>query len=256
MDYDSDSSDFHFPTDTGLPKLSSPLSFKVPESRDWAYEEFIQTLQDKPCTDAENLLSFKQYIPVNDDQEDEDIDSLDFNFSPPKLSLPTFEEKDLLNQLSQHFLALERMELRDILKGGFTLVQNDIQSNNHQQQQQQQLNNKPPGLSWFNEANDYGRPQIESLDSIKEEKKSFRVYENNAMTTVAPPPTTAAVIQDKPLPPLPNNNEVISSQPTIKKKKGLKHKIKSKLFVKAEDDKKKSTNIIKKFIRKILPSTS
>ncbi|KAF1797515.1 hypothetical protein FB192DRAFT_1247927, partial [Mucor lusitanicus] len=164
----SDSSDFHFPSDTGLAKLSSPLSFKVPESRDWALDEFMQTLQDKPCTEAENLLSFKQYIPVQEEDEDEDDEEDDFlNYGPPKLSLPTLEEKDFLSQLSQHFLNLERIELHDILKGGFTLVQNDIQSNNTQNYNHTTHMSSPPGLSWFNEAVDYGRHEIDNLDTIE-----------------------------------------------------------------------------------------
>lgn len=253
MDYDFDSSDFHFPSDTGLPKLSSPLSFKVPESRDWALEEFIHTLQDKPCTDLENLLSFKQYIPVNDD-EDEDETSIDFSYAPLKLNLPLYEEKEVLQKLSQHILNLEQMELHDILKGGFTLVQNDIQSNNTPHHYHQQKNTKAPGLSWFNEAIDFGRPTIDNLDTVQEEKKEFRLFadattrhaNNINATTVSLPscseqPVTTVVQPEKPLPSLPKVAEVKE-----KKKKGLKSKLKSSAFFSST----------KKFIRKILPVSS
>ncbi|KAI8088074.1 uncharacterized protein B0P05DRAFT_531364 [Gilbertella persicaria] len=299
MDFDSDSSDFHFPTDTGLAKLSSPLSYKVPESRDWALDEFMQTLQDKPCTEAENLLSFKQYIPVNDSEE-EDYDD-DYNYGPPKLNLPTYEEKDFLSQLSQHLLNLERMELHDILKGGFTLVQNDIQTNSQyqhqhqhqqqQQQQQQQLHSSPfnqqtlspPGLSWFNEAADYGRVQIDSLDTIEMPKrqnnfspfpiKSTPRSEEEEQDTTAVQPQT-----EKPLPPLPaviapkevvvEQEEKATSVLKNNKHKGLKFKLKTKLVkpfsnsISAStlsEKPKKSSSILsstKKFIRKILPVSS
>uniref|UniRef100_A0A1C7NQK7 Uncharacterized protein n=1 Tax=Choanephora cucurbitarum TaxID=101091 RepID=A0A1C7NQK7_9FUNG len=214
MDFDSDSSDFHFPSDTGLAKLSSPLSHKVPESRDWALDEFIQTLQDKPYTEAENLLSFKQYIPVNDHDDNDD-----YNYGPPKLNLPTFEEKDFLSQLSQHLHNLERMELHDILKGGFTLVQNDIQTNSqsnvasHQQHALpsspfNQQSHSPPGLSWFNEAVDYGRVQIDNLDTIEmpKRKNNFSPFSNTArvspsaaiMTSVSQQEEKQALPQEKP----------------------------------------------------------
>ncbi|CAO3629704.1 unnamed protein product [Mucor fragilis] len=268
MDYDSDSSDFHFPSDTGLAKLSSPLSFKVPESRDWALDEFMQTLQDKPCTQAENLLSFKQYIPVQseEDEEEDDDEEDDFlNYGPPKLSLPTLEEKDFLAQLSQHFLNLERIELHDILKGGFTLVQNDIQSNNTQNYNTHTTHtSSPPGLSWFNEAVDYGRHEIDNLDTIEipKRKNNFSPFEqmaaaasagrhgnNNNATTVASfsirseqqEITTVVSPQvEKPLPPLPQPTSLSSAAPTTttattsnsssQKKKGLKYKLKQ--FVK------------------------
>ncbi|KAL9558843.1 hypothetical protein MBANPS3_000705 [Mucor bainieri] len=288
MDYDSDSSDFHFPSDTGLAKLSSPLSFKVPESRDWALDEFMQTLQDKPCTDVENLLSFKQYIPVqNEEDEDEDDEEDDFlNYGPPKLSLPTLEEKDFLSQLSQHFLNLERIELHDILKGGFTLVQNDIQSNNTQNYNHTTQHNmsSPPGLSWFNEAVDYGRHEIDNLDTIEipKRKNNFSPFEPMALggrhasssirseqqeiTTVVSPQV------EKPLPPLPQPTSLPSAAPTTtttfvttsnsssQKKKGLKYKLKQ--FVKpfnksttttttSEKPKKSFIKTTRKFIRNI-----
>ncbi|KAI8367105.1 hypothetical protein BD560DRAFT_400120 [Blakeslea trispora] len=201
MDFDSDSSDFHFPSDTGLAKLSSPLSHKVPESRDWALDEFMQTLQDKPFTEAENLLSFKQYIPVNDHDDD-------YSYGPPKLNLPTYEEKDFLSQLSQHLLNMERRELHDILKGGFTLVQNDIQTNSqsnvasHQHHTLHsspfnQQSHSPPGLSWFNEAVDYGRVQIDSLDTIEMPKRkgNFSPFSNTAR--VSPSVTSVLSQQEK-----------------------------------------------------------
>ncbi|GAN00778.1 hypothetical protein MAM1_0002c00202 [Mucor ambiguus] len=292
MDYDSDSSDFHFPSDTGLAKLSSPLSFKVPESRDWALDEFMQTLQDKPCTEAENLLSFKQYIPVQNEEDEDEDDEDDFlNYGPPKLSLPTLEEKDFLSQLSQHFLNLERIELHDILKGGFTLVQNDIQSNNTQNYSHTtQHISSPPGLSWFNEAVDYGRHEIDNLDTIEipKRKNNFSPFEqiasgrhgnNNNATTVASSSirseqqeiTTVVPPQvEKPLPPLPQSTSLPSAAPTTtfvttsnsssQKKKGLKYKLKQ--FVKpfnksttttttSEKPKKSFIKNTRKFIRNI-----
>lgn len=280
MDYESDSSDFHFPSDTGLAKLSSPLSFKVPESRDWALDEFMQTLQDKPCTEAENLLSFKQYIPIqNEEDEDEDEDDDFLNYGPPKLSLPTLEEKDFLSKLSQHFLNLERIELHDILKGGFTLVQNDIQSNNTQNYNNTTTNtSSPPGLSWFNEAVDYGRHEIDNLDTIEipKRKNNFSPFEqmgrhgnNNNATTVASPSicseqqeiTTVVPPQlEKPLPPLPTPASLSAPTTTTirnnQKKKGLKYKLQQfvKPFSKPTTSEKPKTSFIKntrKFIRNI-----
>jgi hypothetical protein len=282
MDYESDSSDFHFPSDTGLAKLSSPLSFKVPESRDWALEEFMQTLQDKPCTEAENLLSFRQYIPIqNEDDEEDDDDEEDFlSYGPPKLSLPTLEEKEFLSQLSQHFLNLERIELHDILKGGFTLVQNDIQSNNTQNYNNNTTTNtsSPPGLSWFNEAVDYGRNEIDNLDTIEipKRKNNFSPFEqigrhgnSNNATTVASPSicseqqeiTTVVSPQlEKPLPPLPTPTSLSAPTTTTirsnQKKKGLKYKLKQfvKPFSKSTTSEKPKTSFIKnttKFIRNI-----
>jgi hypothetical protein len=253
MDYDSDSSDFHFPTDTGLAKLSSPLSFKVPDSRDWALDEFMMTLQEKPCTEAENLLSFKQYIPVVEDDED-------YNYGPSKLNVPTKEENDLLAQLSKHLLNNERMEIHDILKGGFILVQNDIQTNHHHNSP---FHNTTPGLSWFNEAVDYGRHEIENLDTIQFPKRenSFSPFDNrhgnnNNATTVASCSEHTTVVQpdiEKPLPPLP-----------IQKKKGLRNKLRAKLvkpFNKSasslsEKPKKSMLQSTKKFIRSLLPVSS
>lgn len=280
MDYESDSSDFHFPSDTGLAKLSSPLSFKVPESRDWALDEFMQTLQDKPCTEAENLLSFKQYIPIQNEEEDDEDDEDDFlNYGPPKLSLPTLEEKDFLSKLSQHFLNLERIELHDILKGGFTLVQNDIQSNNTQNYNNTTTTtSSPPGLSWFNEAVDYGRHEIDNLDTIEipKRKNNFSPFEqigrhgnNNNATTVASPSvcseqqeiTTVVPPQlEKPLPPLPTPTSLSAPTTTTirsnQKKKGLKYKLQQfvKPFSKPTTSEKPKTSFIKstrKFIRNI-----
>jgi hypothetical protein len=260
MDYDSDSSDFHFPVDTGLPKLSSPLSAKVPESRDWALDELVRTLQEKPCTEAENLLSFKQYIPVTTDDEDDDED---YNYGPPKLNLPSTEEKDIMAQYSTQFIS---KELHDILKGGFTLVQNDIQTNHNQH------NNSPfhhnaqysaPGLSWFNEAINYGRHEIENLDTIQLPKRqnNFSPFDNrhgnnnNATTVASCSEHTTAVQPDieKPLPPLP-----------IAQKKGFRHKLRSKLvkpFNKSastlsEKPKRSVLQSTKKFIRSLLPVSS
>lgn len=260
MDYDSDSSDFHFPTDTGLAKLSSPLSFKVPDSRDWALDEFMQTLQAKPCTEAENLLSFKQYIPVTDDEDEED-----YNYGPPKLNLPTMEEKDFLSHLTNHLIHLERRELHDILKGGFTLVQNDIQTNHNQHSSPfHHTQNTAPGLSWRNEALDLGHNQIENLDTIQLTKRenNFSPFDNrhanNNINASTEAPSSENIIavepyMEKALPPLPTAQ-----------KKGLRYKLRAK-FLKplnnsastfSEKPKKSMLQSTKKFIRSLLPVSS
>ncbi|KAI7903859.1 uncharacterized protein BX663DRAFT_505481 [Cokeromyces recurvatus] len=211
MDYDSDSSDFHFPMDTGLPKLSSPLSQKVPEAYDWAMHDFMQT---KP---TETLISFKQYMPVIDNDEHDDY-------------YLTLEEKDFLTQISTRFLQMERKELHDVLKGGFMLQEQP--------------------LSWFDEAVESGNYQIKNLDTIEvpKRKQNFSSFEDNSVqlpksSNSEPLFTTIVSPNDKPLPPL----------PPLKKK--LNHKIKSKFvkpFVKSTSEKpKKIFHSTKKFIRKI-----
>ncbi|CEI95519.1 hypothetical protein RMCBS344292_09702 [Rhizopus microsporus] len=65
----NNSSDILFPSDTGLPKLSSPLDYKVPEAHDWAIQDFMHTFHDKASNELNNFLSFKQYIPVQEQQQ-------------------------------------------------------------------------------------------------------------------------------------------------------------------------------------------
>ncbi|KAI7896606.1 uncharacterized protein EV154DRAFT_211928 [Mucor mucedo] len=270
MDYDSDSSDFHFPSDTGLAKLSSPLSFKVPESHDWALDEFMQTLSSKPCMESDNLTSFKQYIPV---QQGDD----DFNYGPPKLSLVTYEEKDFLTQISQHFVDLERRELHEILKGGFSLVQNDIQANAGASP----FPSAHPDISWFDEALDYGHNQHNSISTLEnvdfQRSKSFSPFESHqgrSTSTITYPleeeeEEDESIIEvqhqpmeiHKPLPALPSlpNLSTSTTDTTNKKKtKGLKHKLKSKLiktFTPTTNNNKKSfLQNTKKFITKIFPT--
>lgn len=302
MDYDSDSSDFHFPSDTGLAKLSSPLSFKVPESRDWALDEFMQTLSEKPCMESDNLLSFKQYIPVQQDEDD------DFNYGPPKLSLPTYEEKDFLTQISQHFLDLERKELHDILKGGFSLVQNDIQTNTGASP----FASAHPDISWFDEAFDYGYSNtniISNLENVefRRNNNSFSPFEQqhhyHRRSTTTTMTLDESILSDddeedmipvqeeeeeeeeeemeqlpsksiefiKPLPPLPITAKSIPlttaepvQSPAVVVKKGLKHKLKSKLIKTFKHGEAQSTTTTtapvflqktKKFMRKIFPIT-
>ncbi|CEP13957.1 hypothetical protein [Parasitella parasitica] len=284
-----DHSDILFPSDAGLPKLSSPMSFKVPDFHDWALDEFKHTLE-KPCTDLGGLLSFKQYIPVLD--EDDDYDDYDdfINSLPPKLPLPTLEEKEFLSQLSHHFLQLERIELRDILRGGFAMVQNDIQANNMQHYHNviaTPTSTSPPGLSWFNEAVDYGRHEIDNLDTIENPKRgnSFSPFEqigrhgnNNNATTVASPSicseqqeitTNVSRQVEDPLPASPPSAvQPTAPTPTTTTstttshhhtKKGLKNKIKQmvKPFSKSSTSsaEKPKTSFIKntkKFIQSIL----
>ncbi|GAA5808184.1 hypothetical protein MFLAVUS_001569 [Mucor flavus] len=257
MDFDLNSSDFEFPSDTGLSKLSSPLSFKVPESRDWALDEFMQTLSSKPCMEADNLTSFKQYIPV---QQGDD----DFNCGLPKLSLPFFEEKDLLTQFAQHFHDLERKELLDILKGGFSLVQNDIQTNSNASP----FASAHPDISWFDEAFDHGHHTnvIDDLGDI--EFKRATGFSPFATATQHQPAVREIIEQDamppmeihKPLPALPIlpiTDDACAAETTHKKKKGLKHKLKSKLiksFTPTTTNKKNFLANTKKFITKIFPS--
>lgn len=266
MDYDSDSSDFYFPSDTGLAKLSSPLSFKVPESRDWALDEFMQTLSSKPCMESDNLTSFKQYIPV---QQGDD----DFNYGPPKLSLPTYEEKDFLSQISQHFIDLERKELHEILKGGFSLVQNDIQANAGASP----FASAHPDISWFDEAFDYGHNQQNSISNLEniEFKRSngfspfeSQQYHSTSTITYSLEEEPITVVQQpmeihKPLPALPLLPSLPTSTTTDtttnkKKTKGLKYKLKSKLiktFTPTTNNNKKSfLQNTKKFITRIFPT--
>ncbi|CAO3639959.1 unnamed protein product [Mucor hiemalis] len=286
MDYDSDSSDFHFPSDTGLAKLSSPLSFKVPESRDWALDEFMQTLSEKPCIESDNLLSFKQYIPVKQDEDD------DFNYGPPKLSLPTYEEKDFLTQISQHFLDLERKELHEILKGGFSLVQNDIQTNTGASP----FASAHPDISWFDEAFDYGYNNtniISNLENVefRRNNNSFSPFEQqhhyHRRSTTTTMTLDESILSDedeedmipeqeeeeeqelpelidfiKPLPPLPTLIPV-TTPPSVPVqspvKKGLRCKLKSKLIKTFKHGDTQTTPIFlqktKKFMRKIFPIT-
>lgn len=262
MDYDSDSSDFQFPSDTGLAKLSSPLSFKVPESHDWALDEFMQTLSSKPCLDSDNLTSFKPYIPV---QQGDD----DFNYGPAKLSLPTYEEKDFLTQISQHFVDLERRELHEILKGGFSLVQNDIQANAGASP----FPSAHPGISWFDEAMDYGHTQHNSISTLEnidcKRPKGFSPFESQQCRSTS---TITYSLEEeepeveehqpmeihKPLPALPSLPNISATDTTNKKNKGLKHKLKSKLiktFTPTTNNNKKSfLQNTKKFITKIFPT--
>lgn len=266
MDFDLNSSDFEFPSDTGLSKLSSPLSFKVPESRDWALDEFMQTLSSKPCMEADNLTSFKQYIPV---QEGED----DFNYGPPKLTLPTFEEKDFLAQFSQHVHELERKELLEILKGGFAIVQNDIQTNSGASP----FASVHPDISWFDEALDYGHHHptnaISDLDDIEYKRTGgFSPFEHTPLPyeqeLKIDLPQQIDSLQSmeahKPLPdvPVPPIKEVEIITTETKKKKGLKHKLQLKLNKLTPNTNKqintnKKTSFLqntKKFITKIFPS--
>ncbi|KAI9482865.1 MAG: hypothetical protein EXX96DRAFT_555888 [Benjaminiella poitrasii] len=246
MDYDSDSSDFHFPSDTGLPTLTSPLSHKLPQVHDWAMHDFMQT----KSIEQHNFVGFKQFMPVMDNNEEEDDYFL------------TLEEKDFLTQLSTHFIQLERKELHDVLKGGFMMVQNDVQAN-----QQQHLKEEVLGLSWFHEAVDYGHYQIDNLDTVQlpKRKNNFSPFKENEVlpttttTTlvapVSPEPLTTATnvlpssIHNKPLPPLPTPKTT--------------NKLKSKLlfvkpsFVKSTSEKpKKFFQSTKKFIRSILSSSN
>ncbi|KAI8644708.1 hypothetical protein BD408DRAFT_412775 [Parasitella parasitica] len=244
MDFESQS-DFLFPSDAGVPKLSSPMSLKVPEFRDWALDEFKHTLQNKPHTDLENLLTFKQYIPVLD--EDDECDEYDEYDDFIKLPLPTLEEKEFLSQLSHHFLQLERIELHDILKGGFAMVQNDIQANNMQHYHNiitAPTSTSPPGLSWFNEAVDYGRHEIDNLDTIEIPKRenSFSPFEqtgrhgnNNNATTVASPSNCSeqqeisTIVSPQVEDPLPVQSTAPTNTTTTDHphtKKGLKDKLK------------------------------
>ncbi|CAO3670741.1 hypothetical protein G6F70_002025 [Rhizopus microsporus] len=208
----NNSSDILFPSDTGLPKLSSPLDYKVPEAHDWAIQDFMHTFHDKASNELNNFLSFKQYIPVQEQQQQ-----------------PMYEEKQILSQVTQH-LAMGHSELHDILKGFFHSVQNSMQINSYNEV-------SLPGLSWAEEANEYyGGNDIGNLDTIQELEKGRRLntppqLNTNMMDmddlfdTESVDSSLSEMIldkhynQDKPLPPLPQK-----SSPSKK----LFNKIKSK----------------------------
>ncbi|KAI8972786.1 hypothetical protein BDB01DRAFT_809304 [Pilobolus umbonatus] len=212
MDCESNSSDILFPMDAGIPKLSSPLDYKVADAYDWTYHDFLNTFYDKSAQELNHFISYKQNIPVYDDNDTQ---------KPQKMS--ALDEKDVLAQLTQRFLTLEKSELHDILKSGFEMVQNHIQENSNSNP----FSFTQPGPSCVNEHYDSCNDYI-GLDYVKESTTkpfdSDRIFDNQLghhqftlETSPATPPflaTLSSVSSDKPLPPLPvldNHHSQISN---------------------------------------------
>ncbi|KAG1474216.1 hypothetical protein G6F56_000485 [Rhizopus delemar] len=154
MDCEFDNaSDILFPSDTGLAKLSSPLDYKIPEAMDWATQDFMFTFHDKSMNELNNFLSFKKYIPVQEE---------------PALN----EEKQILSQMTQRLAAGNAAELHDSLKAFFHSIQSSLAAS--------QTELALPGLSWAEEANEYyGGNDIGNLDSVQE-------LEGKRLSNVAP----------------------------------------------------------------------
>lgn len=205
----NNTSDILFPSDTGLPKLASPLDYKIPEAIDWASQDFMFTFHDKSTNELNNFLCFKRYIPVQPQEQEQQ------------------EEKQILSQMNQR-LAVGNTELHDSLKAFFHSIQSSMQ-----------LHSQPelvlPGLSWAEEANEYyGGNDIGNLDSVQElEGKRTLVApvvddDDDVQIDLSAQSSLSDInmIQDKPLPPLPKNKKSV----LLKKFKTKTKKVIRKLF--------------------------
>ncbi|KAG0757716.1 hypothetical protein G6F57_010388 [Rhizopus arrhizus] len=172
----NNSSDILFPSDAGLPKLSSPLDYKVPESFDWATQDFMYTFHDKSTNELNNFLCFKQYVPVHKQEE---------------------QEKQILSQVHQ-YLSTGQSELNEILKGFHLSVQKSIQNN--------QAQNTLPGLSWAEEANEYyGGNDIGDLTMVQElegKKQKIELDDDDNIESLSD-----IITEEKPLPVLPKKKK-------------------------------------------------
>ncbi|KAI9283218.1 hypothetical protein BY458DRAFT_486066 [Sporodiniella umbellata] len=191
----NNTSDILFPSDAGVAKLSSPLDYKIPETMDWATQDFMFTFHDKSMNELNNFLSFKKYIPVQEEP-------------------PLNEEKQILAQMSHRLATGNTAELHDSLKAFFNSIQTSMLAS--------QTELTLPGLSWAEEANEYyGGNDIGNLDSVQE-------LEGKRLSIVAPTieidlPSESSLLSDillqsekpieKALPPLPKKTKL----PLLKK---------------------------------------
>ncbi|CAO3633673.1 unnamed protein product [Cunninghamella blakesleeana] len=139
------SSDIQFPNDSNEPKLSAAPGSKLPESVDWTFHDFYNTVLEKEFTPMENLTEIKYLEPVKDDylrdwkqpsifavqdkQEDQAVVLVLANtIQTPQTNCMTMQQPNHSKKKNNNN---NNNNIGAALRGALQLVENDMQHSMH-----------------------------------------------------------------------------------------------------------------------------
>lgn len=141
------SSDIQFPNDSNEPKLSAAPGSKLPESVDWTFHDFYNTVLEKEFTPIENLTEIKYLEPVKDDylrdwkqpsifamqekQEDQAVVLVLANTIQTPQSNRITSYQSTINTIKPSSENNNSNNISAALRGALQLVENDMQNNMH-----------------------------------------------------------------------------------------------------------------------------